>query len=228
MVNTPERVRKNVYLGGKADDLIHPSSVRTLAVLENHLAHGHLLELVRASLMNESFGMFGSYLPQAGQRIAICSPPHLLVVGKYGFLHAFRSDEVNVFIHLLRNLELDIIMLRLSAFSSDLVNELIMVLLIFMSGIYCPIITSSGTSFAPASIMMTFPRGSTVRQDRIFPLFRSGIENKLPVNQPHHCCANGPSNGMSDMHGSTNQSWPSARASVMVRKEPVSAVTSFL
>ena len=108
--------RNQTNLCKQRTDLIQLTAVRTLVILQNHLANGLLLILVYriAKLGKISLVVRESLFQSLGD---LCNRllTDLLVVGKYGCLHLFRRNNLlHVLKHLLRNRYGNVLLLRLA------------------------------------------------------------------------------------------------------------------
>ena len=117
--------RNQIHLRGKRTDLIDRTTVRTLAILENHLANRLLLILIErlAEHRKPLLVIRERLLKLLRDRTDILFAL-LLLIGKYRFLHLLRRNDLTNFVEqFLRNRAAFIAVLRFSDFTADLIDK---------------------------------------------------------------------------------------------------------
>ncbi len=115
----------DINLGCQRADLCEQTAVRSLVILENHLADGLLLVLIdRIAQLSKVLLIVRKCFLHPVSDLCDSLLAGLLIIGEAGLFHLFRRDNLlHVLKHLLRNRDGIIFLLRLADFLADLVDE---------------------------------------------------------------------------------------------------------
>ncbi len=130
------RAGQDIHFRSKRTDLIHGAAVRTLAIFQDHLADGHLLEFVnRFADKRQPVFAIRVALVQGFRDLLDVLVANLFFIGEHGIFHCLGGDEIHhILIQFFRDHVTFVRLFLLAAFVYDRLNEIDHLAVHLMSG----------------------------------------------------------------------------------------------